>query len=145
MKKLMYLLITLSISVCAMGSSAPDGVPPPGSDIIFDDFNTGNAMVFFDNENPYTTDNLNSTATLTIDTGTIITGTITDSRTGEKVAGASISIKGISGNVFSDADGNYTIRVPEGAAMLVATGENFEVQSKSINGRDRINFGLDQF
>ena len=102
-------------------------------------------MVFFDNENPYTTDNLNSTATLTIDTGTIITGTITDSRTGEKVAGASISIKGISGNVFSDADGNYTIRVPEGAAMLVATGENFEVQSKSINGRDRINFGLDQF
>jgi TonB-linked SusC/RagA family outer membrane protein len=48
-----------------------------------------------------------------------VTGKITDGITGEPLAGASVIIKGTTQGIISNADGEYSISIPEPGAILV--------------------------
>ena len=50
--------------------------------------------------------------------GVKVSGTVTDRKTGEPLAGVSIIIKGTTKGTISDIDGNYFITVPDTSAIL---------------------------
>ncbi len=80
-------------------------------------------------------------------TGTL-TGTVTDSRSGEPLQGANVGLEGTSLGASTDADGFYEIRnIPVGSYNVVATFVGYETQRRvdirvrSAGNRD-INFEL---
>jgi TonB-linked SusC/RagA family outer membrane protein len=48
-----------------------------------------------------------------------VTGTVTDASTGEALAGVTIQVKGTTTGQLTDANGKFTIRIPEAEAVLV--------------------------
>ncbi len=49
-----------------------------------------------------------------------VTGTVTSKKTGEGLAGASVSIKGTGTATATDENGSYTINVPQGSTLVVS-------------------------
>ncbi len=60
---------------------------------------------------------------------------------GEPIAGASVSIKGTTVGTSTDADGNYSVPVTEGA-VLVISFIGYTAQEIPVNGRTEINVTL---
>lgn len=48
----------------------------------------------------------------------MVTGKVTDSKTGEPLIGANVIIKGTSSGTITDIDGNYSLSVPEDAVLI---------------------------
>ncbi|MGB3465962.1 MAG: SusC/RagA family TonB-linked outer membrane protein, partial [Cyclobacteriaceae bacterium] len=72
----------------------------------------------------------------------VITGKVTDVKTGEGLPGASIQVEGASQVAITDIDGNYRIAVSEEAETLIFSYVGFEKQEIDIQGRVIINVGL---
>lgn len=71
-----------------------------------------------------------------------ITGTVTDNEKGEPIPGASVVIKGATRGTNTDANGKYSITVPNGTAVLVFSFVGFEKQEIIVGNRSQINISL---
>jgi iron complex outermembrane receptor protein len=65
----------------------------------------------------------------------IITGKITDADTGEPLPGATIIIKGTTQGTAANADGEFTLTVPEGAEKLLINYLGYQTLEISINNQ----------
>lgn len=70
-----------------------------------------------------------------------ITGTVSD-ESGVPLPGVNIVEKGTNNGVSSDFDGNYSIAVSDGSAILVFSSLGMETVEMSINGRSTINLTM---
>lgn len=71
-----------------------------------------------------------------------ITGTVTDSATGEGIPFAAVMVKGTMNGVSADAKGSYSITAPSNGT-LVFSAVGYATFEEQINGRGVINFALD--
>lgn len=71
-----------------------------------------------------------------------VTGTVTDSATGEGVPFASLMVKGTLNGTSSDAEGNFSINAPSDG-VLVFSAIGYVTVEESIDGRAVINMSLD--
>lgn len=72
-----------------------------------------------------------------------ITGTVTSSEKGEPLIGASVIAKGTSIGAATDANGYYTINVPQNTTILVFSSIGYKNQEVEISSRSIINVVLD--
>ena len=71
-----------------------------------------------------------------------VTGKLTDSKTGESLIGATISVKGGTQGTVTDLDGNYSIEVyPE--ASLIFSYIGYETINSALNGKSVMDFALE--
>ena len=71
-----------------------------------------------------------------------VRGAITDSQTGESMAGVNIQVKGTTVGVISDAGGRYSISVPDANATLVFSFVGYISQEIPLDGRTSLNISL---
>jgi len=71
-----------------------------------------------------------------------ISGTVTDGSTGNAVPGVNIVVKGTQIGVISDANGKYSITVPDKNAVLVFTFIGYDLQEVPVAGRSIIDVAL---
>ena len=69
-----------------------------------------------------------------------VTGKVT-SATGEPLPGVSIKIKGAAAGTSTNAEGTYSLSVPDGATLIFSS-VGFETQEIALNGRTEINVVL---
>ena len=74
--------------------------------------------------------------------GKQITGTVTSSETKQPAAGVSVSAKGSSSAVTTDAQGKYRITVDNNTAILVFSSASYTTLEETINGRTVIDIVL---
>lgn len=75
--------------------------------------------------------------------GTIIVkGNVTDQATGKPLVDASIQIKGSKAGTTTDANGNYSINVPE-KGILIFSSVGYENVEMPVNGKTVINISLE--
>lgn len=67
-----------------------------------------------------------------------VTGTVTEAETGIPIPGANIIEKGTKNGVMTDFNGNYTIEVPQNAALQISY-IGFASQQIQVNGQSTIN------
>ena len=73
---------------------------------------------------------------------TVITGTITNARTGEALEGVSITADKATKGTITHADGAYTINIPPGSRTLSFSFVGFAKQTVSIGAQTRIDISL---
>lgn len=71
-----------------------------------------------------------------------VTGTVTDAVTGESLAGVTILVKGTTTGQLSDANGKFTIRIPEREAVLVFSFIGFTSQEIRVQDGSTVNVKL---
>ncbi len=71
-----------------------------------------------------------------------ISGTITDELTGEPVTGATVRIQGTPGGSVTDADGKYTIAVPNEETILTFSSLGYATREEIVGARRTINITL---
>src|SRR5690606_24571458 len=71
----------------------------------------------------------------------LVQGRVTDNL-GSPLIGVSVMVKGSSGGTTTDADGNYSITVPNNEAVLVFTYIGFLRQEVGLGGRKTVNVVL---
>ena len=71
-----------------------------------------------------------------------IRGKITDSENSSPLAGVNVVVKGTSVGTSSDAEGNYTISVPNESAALVFSFVGFESQEVGVGNRTTLDIAL---
>ncbi|MFT4017732.1 MAG: TonB-dependent receptor [Agriterribacter sp.] len=74
--------------------------------------------------------------------GKKISGKVTNSASGQPIQGATINIKGSTTGTVSDAEGAFTITVPNEKSVLIITSVGFDPVEISAEGRDVISVGL---
>ncbi|MFW5877610.1 MAG: SusC/RagA family TonB-linked outer membrane protein, partial [bacterium] len=72
-----------------------------------------------------------------------VSGTITDSETGEPLPGATVIVKGTTNGAIANQNGEYNIRIEKENAVLEVAFVGYQTKSERINGREFINFELD--
>jgi iron complex outermembrane receptor protein len=72
-----------------------------------------------------------------------ITGTVTDSKTGETLIGANVLIAGTSNGTVTDLDGAYSIALSEGAAELIFSFTGYSSQTVAIGASNVIDVAMD--
>ncbi|HCY90393.1 MAG TPA: SusC/RagA family protein, partial [Chitinophagaceae bacterium] len=75
----------------------------------------------------------------------VITGTVTDSKNGEPVAGVTVTIKGSSTSTQTDASGNFRINAASTNVTLVFSSVGFGTREVNSNGQTAISVALTQF
>ncbi len=80
---------------------------------------------------------------LSAQTGTAVTGTVTDS-TGTPLPGVSITEKGKATGTVTQTNGKYTLTVSSPSAVLVYTFIGYQSQEVPLNGRGNVNVQLQQ-
>ncbi|MDE6507014.1 MAG: TonB-dependent receptor [Alistipes sp.] len=73
----------------------------------------------------------------------IVTGKVTDTG-GAPLIGAAVSVQGTSLGTTADADGNYTLRLPDKASVLTASFVGYLSVSRSAKEGERIDFRLEE-
>ncbi|WP_255297587.1 SusC/RagA family TonB-linked outer membrane protein [Anaerophaga thermohalophila] len=68
-----------------------------------------------------------------------ITGTVTDSETGDPIPGVSVFVKGTTVGTVTQANGTYSLRVPEEAETIVFSFVGMETQEIPYEGQSTIN------
>ena len=68
-----------------------------------------------------------------------VTGTITDTKTGEALSGASVKVDGSSIGVSTDGQGRYSISVPSSNAKLLFSFIGYQPEEVSVGGQKVIN------
>jgi len=71
-----------------------------------------------------------------------VSGTVTDADSGEPLEGVAVLIKGTTVGMFTDANGKYSLQVPEDASTLLFTFVGKETVEELISGRSTINVGM---
>ncbi len=71
-----------------------------------------------------------------------ISGTVTDSETGEPLIGANVVFVGTAIGTATDADGNYFLEVPDGVSAIEISYTGYQAAVFVINGRSVINASL---
>ena len=71
-----------------------------------------------------------------------VTGTVTDSKSGNVLPGASILIKGTKTGTNSDANGKYSLDVPDANAVLEFSSLGYVSQSVAVGNQSVINIAL---
>jgi len=72
----------------------------------------------------------------------IVTGTVTDSQTGEAMPGVNIQVKGTTVGAITDPTGRYSISVADRNATLVFSFVGYIVQEIPLEGRTSLNVSL---
>jgi iron complex outermembrane receptor protein len=72
---------------------------------------------------------------------TAVSGTVTDD-TGQGVPGATVVLKGTSVGTATDAQGNFTLNIPDGTGTLVISFIGYKTQEVPINNRATVNVTL---
>ncbi|MBL0740176.1 SusC/RagA family TonB-linked outer membrane protein [Chryseolinea lacunae] len=72
---------------------------------------------------------------------TVISGTVTDEQ-GNGLPGVNVLLKGTASGTTADADGKYSISVPDDNAVLVFTFIGYETREMSVLGQSTINVAL---
>lgn len=72
-----------------------------------------------------------------------ITGTVTSKDDGLSIPGASVAVKGTTIGAFTDADGRYTLAVPQTASTLVFSFMGMKKTEVLIEGRTRIDMAME--
>ena len=72
----------------------------------------------------------------------ILRGRVTDGATGAGLSGASVSVKGTGTSVLTDANGNYSISVPDDKSVLVISYVGFAAQEFVVGNRATIDVTL---
>ncbi len=70
-----------------------------------------------------------------------ITGKVID-ETGDAISGVNVSIKGTSRGVSTNANGQYTVSVPDAKSVLVFSFVSYETQEAVVGNRTTINISL---
>jgi TonB-linked SusC/RagA family outer membrane protein len=73
-----------------------------------------------------------------------ITGTVTDTRTGEALIGANVLVKGTDAGGITDIEGKYTVNVPEGGTVLVFSYTGYSAKEVSIDGRSVVDVTMNE-
>ena len=71
-----------------------------------------------------------------------ISGTVTDSDSGEPLPGVNVLAQNTTIGTITDIDGNYTLSVPDNTETLVFSSVGYAQQEVPIEGRSAINIGL---
>src|SRR5687768_5307066 len=72
-----------------------------------------------------------------------VTGVVTNKKTGEPLAGASITLKGTTTTTVTDTAGSYSISVPAGSTLVVSfTG--LATLERPVSGSGAVNFELSE-
>lgn len=71
-----------------------------------------------------------------------VSGTVTDDSTQAPIQGATVAVKGTSTATSANADGHFTITVPNNNATLVFTYIGFDPLEVSVGGRQTINVSM---
>lgn len=71
-----------------------------------------------------------------------VTGKITSKATNEALQGATIAVKGINIHALSDAQGNFTIRVPQRGAVLVISYAGMQTEEITVEQAGVINVAM---
>jgi len=71
-----------------------------------------------------------------------VTGKITDASTGESIIGAAIVVQGTTRGTVSDMDGNYSIEVPDGEAVLMFSYISYLTQEIPVGEQTVINVSM---
>jgi len=72
-----------------------------------------------------------------------VSGTITDSKTGEGIPGATVAVKGTAMGTVSDAMGNFNLMVPARDAVLSISFVGYTTQEVPVDGRTTVNVVLE--
>lgn len=72
----------------------------------------------------------------------IVTGTVTDSSTGESLPGVNVMIKGTNTGTSTDAEGNYNLDAPSLQDTLVVSFVGYQTQEMPINNQTEIDIQL---
>ncbi|MEZ4826563.1 MAG: TonB-dependent receptor plug domain-containing protein [Bacteroidia bacterium] len=73
---------------------------------------------------------------------TTVSGRVTDGDSNEPLEGATVQVKGTTVGIFTDAQGKYTLRVPDGAETLVFSFIGKASQEVAIGGRTSIDITM---
>jgi len=71
-----------------------------------------------------------------------VTGTVTDSNTGETLIGANVLVVGTAVGTSTDIDGNYSLVVPEGATILEFTYTGYSSSRQTLGASNTVNVSL---
>lgn len=71
-----------------------------------------------------------------------VTGSVTSSEDGVTLPGVSVLVKGTSQGTTTDIDGRYTLRVPDGNAVLVFSFIGYETQEVAVAAQSVINVSM---
>jgi hypothetical protein len=72
-----------------------------------------------------------------------VSGTISDAN-GTRMPGVNVIVKGTNAGTTSNAEGQYTISVPEGSNILVFSYVGFNTQEVNLAGRTSVNVTLEE-
>ncbi len=72
----------------------------------------------------------------------IVTGKVTDSQTGEPIAGVNVVVKGTTTGTMTDVSGNFSLNVPDKNAALVFSFVGYATQEIPLEGRTSLNVSL---
>lgn len=76
--------------------------------------------------------------------GLRITGRVTSTQDGQTIPGVNIAVKGTTNGVSTDANGNYSITVQDGAAVLVLTSIGLVSQEVTVGSRTVVNIVMQE-
>lgn len=71
-----------------------------------------------------------------------VSGTVTDERTREPLAGATVFVKGTQVGVISDAEGEFSLQVPQNAEILIVSYIGYTTVEVALNGQTNLNIAL---
>ncbi|QKG51338.1 TonB-dependent receptor plug domain-containing protein [Hymenobacter sp. BRD67] len=71
-----------------------------------------------------------------------VSGRVTDRKTGEGLPGATILLKGTTTGISSNADGQFTLNVPNTGGVLVVSSVGFTTQEQAIGSASVVNIAL---
>jgi len=71
-----------------------------------------------------------------------ITGKVTSKATGETLPGASVSIKGIGNGTMTDANGNYSLTIPQGGTTVIVSFIGMTPQERKVTQAGVVDFVL---
>jgi TonB-linked SusC/RagA family outer membrane protein len=61
---------------------------------------------------------------------------------GDPLVGASVVVKGTTNGAITDLDGNYSLSVPDGKAILVVSFVGYDSKEVAVNGQSEVNISL---
>jgi len=71
-----------------------------------------------------------------------VTGTVTDATNGEPIIGANVVVEGTTLGVVTDADGKFTLDVPNSNSVLVVSFLGYLTERISVNGQSELTIAL---
>jgi len=72
-----------------------------------------------------------------------VSGTVTDSQTGEPMPGVNIQVSGTTIGAITDVAGKYSINVPDANAILIFSFIGYSTQEVPVAGRSIVDLGLE--